>query len=214
MTDSLLDASRNRPMNLPTGIIVAGGSSRRMGQDKALLPYPGADPPRTFLEQLIHVLTFSCSEVFIVTRDQEQASRYAHTGAKIILDRIPGGGPLVGLYSGLLAIHTASAIVVAVDMPFIEPTLPAFMLTLYEEGSALVPLVNGIPQVLLAIYPRSLLPLIEELIQQGQRSLRSLLDSAPVHYIEEAQLRLVDPQLRSFVVVNTPGDLASHAGKV
>jgi len=67
--------------------------------------------------------------------------------------------------------------------------------------------VEGIPQVLLALYPRSILPQIETLLRQGKHAPRALLEIAPVHYIEEAQLRQVDPQLRSFVGINTPQDL-------
>jgi molybdenum cofactor guanylyltransferase len=67
--------------------------------------------------------------------------------------------------------------------------------------------VNAVPQVLLALYPRTILPLIEERLQQGRRDLRCLLEVAPVQYIEEAELRKVDPELRSFVNLNTPEEL-------
>ena len=70
----------------------------------------------------------------------------------------------------------------------------------------LVPIVNAIPQVLFAVYPRAILPLIEERLQAGRRDPRSLLDIASVDYIDEAQLRGIDPQLRSFVNMNTPED--------
>jgi len=178
-----------------------------MGADKALLPYPGGDAPRSFLAQLIHTLDSCCSEVVIVVRDQEQASRYAHAGAEIVLDTLPGGGPLVGLASGLQAISTEHALLVAVDMPFVTSQLLAFMILHYQEGIMLVPLVNGHPQVTLAIYPHSILPIIEDLIGQGRRDLRSLLEVAPVSYIDGEELRVVDPQLRSFEKVNTPEEL-------
>jgi molybdopterin-guanine dinucleotide biosynthesis protein A len=71
----------------------------------------------------------------------------------------------------------------------------------------LVPLANDVPQVLLALYPHSILPFIEERIRQGRRDPRSLLEIAPVQYISEEQLRQVDPHLRSFINVNTPGEL-------
>lgn len=198
-----------------SGIILAGGSSRRMGRDKALLPYPGDSgyagdlkKPWTFLDQLVHVLSACCSEVLIVARDGEQASRYAYTGRRVVLDSIPGGGPLVGLASGLEASSSPSALLVAVDMPFVVPRLLAFLFSLYQDETILLPRVNGYPQVTLAIYPRSILPLIDDLIRQGRRDLRSLVDvDMSVRYVDEEELRRVDPSLRSFTGINTPEEL-------
>ena len=210
MDESLIEATRNSARaGSPSGIILAGGSSRRMGKDKALLPYPGnpAEPPTTFLEHLIAVLDYCCSEVFVVARNQEQASWYIHVDAQVVLDSIPAGGPLVGLYSGLQAISMPYAILAAVDMPFVTPAVLAHMLLHYRDDTILVPRVNGYPQVTLAIYPRSILPLIEDRMRQGRRDLRSLLDDARVRYIEGELLRAVDPALRSFVSINTPGEL-------
>ena len=113
----------------------------------------------------------------------------------------------MGLYSGLSVIHAQRALVVAVDMPFIRPSLVAFLLSQPQSDSLLVPLVNNIPQVLLALYPRATLPLIERLLQQGRHDPRSLLNVAPVQYIEETRLRSVDPDLRSFININTPQEL-------
>jgi len=193
---------------LPTsGIILAGGSSSRMGRDKALLPLPG-NQAVTFIEYLASLLSASCAETLIVARDQAPATGYAFPGVGITFDKAPGYGPLMGLYSGLSAIHTQLALVVAVDMPFVQPALLSFLLSQpLAPHTLLVPVVHNVPQVLLAVYPRSVLPLIEELIQQGRRDLRCLLEVAPVQYIEEAQLHQVDPQLRSFINVNTPEEL-------
>jgi molybdopterin-guanine dinucleotide biosynthesis protein A len=69
------------------------------------------------------------------------------------------------------------------------------------------------PQVLLAVYPRAVLPSIEGRLREGRRDPRSLLEVAPVRYIDEAQLRQVDPELRSFINVNTPGELSIYAQK-
>jgi molybdopterin-guanine dinucleotide biosynthesis protein A len=190
-----------------TGIILAGGSSSRMGRDKALLLLPG-NQAVTFIENLASLLIASCAETLIVARDQAQASGYAFPGVRIIFDKTPDHGPLVGLYSGLSASRTQHALVVAVDMPFVQPAVVSFLLSQpLAPHTLLVPVVQDVPQVLLAMYPRSLLSLIEELIQQGRRDLRCLLEVAPVQYIEEVQLRQVDPQLRSFINVNTPEEL-------
>lgn len=189
------------------GIILAGGHSRRMGRDKALLPLPNTRQG-TFVGYLTDLLTPLCSEVVLVVRDEKQATEYTkHTGIRIVTDRVPDIGPLMGLYSGLRAIQASHALVMAVDMPFVQPAIVAFLLAQALNEALLVPIVDGVPQVLLAVYPRTILPLLEERLQAGRRDPRSLLEVAPVHYIKEAQLRTIDPQLRSFVNVNTPQDL-------
>ncbi len=195
------------------GIILAGGFSRRMGRDKALLTVPGQEQV-TFVEHLIGLLTTVCSEVVLVTRDEDQATSYTKyltaqeaRSVRIVNDKVPAAGPLMGLYSGLSTLQASHALVTAVDMPFVQKDMLAFLLSYPLDESLLIPVVDGVPQVLLALYPRSILPTLETCLQHGRRDLRSLLAIAPVQYIEEAQLRKVDPLLRSFANVNTPGDL-------
>jgi molybdenum cofactor guanylyltransferase len=187
-------------------IILAGGRSTRMGSNKAFLPLPGKER-LTFIEHLVSTLTALCSETILVARDAADAANYVLPGVRVVTDKAPDQGPLMGLYSGLSAIHTQRALVVAVDMPFILPALVTFLLSQPQSDSLLVPLVNNVPQVLLALYTRTILPLIEQLLQQGRHDPRSLLDAAPVQYIEETQLCSVDPDLRSFININTPEEL-------
>jgi molybdenum cofactor guanylyltransferase len=186
-------------------IILAGGRSSRMGTDKALLPLSIA-PHSTFLAHLAATFISLCDEVLLVARDEAQAARYSIIAAdiRIITDRVPNYGPLMGIASGLSAMQAAKALVVAVDMPFAQANLVSWFLVHARGDAITVPVVNAVPQVLFAVYPRSLLPSIETSIAQGRRSPRSLLTSVPVQYIQEAQLRLLDPQLRSFINVNTP----------
>jgi len=190
-----------------TGIILTGGQSRRMGQDKALLPIPGAEQT-TFSAHLVSLLAPLCAEVLLVARDQAAAADYAAlAGARIVTDQIPGVGPLLGLYSGLCETHTSHAIILAVDMPFVQPAMLSYLLSLPRQEAIIVPIVNDVPQVLFAIYPRGILPIIAARLGEGRRDPRSLLDVAPVEYLDEAQLRQVEPTLRSFVGVNTPEEL-------
>jgi molybdenum cofactor guanylyltransferase len=101
--------------------------------------------------------------------------------------------------------------VLAVDHPLITLDLLSWLGSFPATEEALIPLVQGAPQVLLARYPRSFLPAIEECLRQGKRGPRALLDVAPVHFLDEELVRTIDPDLRSFLNVNTPEDLA-HAG--
>ncbi|HCI80116.1 MAG TPA: hypothetical protein DHW02_10555 [Ktedonobacter sp.] len=201
-----------------------------MGSDKALLALPEAIHRGTtrdeaihrhstkdeaihrgtFVEYLTGMLANVCDEVIIVARDEAQAAQLARiprisstVRARVIHDLIPDTGPLMGLYTGLSAIRHTHALVTAVDMPLIQPELVTFLLSLPRANALLIPRVQNAPQVLLAVYPRSILPLIKERLDAGRRDPRSLLEVVPVHYIEEEQLRNVDPELRSFVNVNT-----------
>lgn len=191
------------------GIILAGGQSRRMGKNKALLPLPGNEQI-TFVEHLARMLVACCSEVLLVVRDQDATHAYnALPNVCVVLDKTPGHGPLMGLYSGLSEICSSHALVLAVDMPFIQPEMLAFLLAQPLTDRLLIPVVHAVPQVLCAIYPRSILPVIEERLQQGRRDPRSLLDATSVTYIDEARLCEIDPQLRSFININTPEELRS-----
>ena len=198
-----------------SGILLAGGRSSRMGKDKALLPLPGKQD-HSFVEHLASLLALSCREVLLVVRDSAQALEYeAHVPGevRILIDEIPGAGPLMGLYTGLKAMHPSSshALVLAVDMPFVQPALISFLLSQPLTEALLIPRVEQKPQVLLAVYPRTALQSVEACLKEGRRDLRSLLKVCPVRYLEEAQLRAVDPQLRSFVNVNTPEELQRSA---
>jgi molybdopterin-guanine dinucleotide biosynthesis protein A len=191
-----------------------------MGRDKALLPLRVGESPgqfsveaaaiaeqQTFVARLATLLRTRCSEVILVARDEEQGRHYALPGVRIVADVEADIGPLMGLYSGLQAIEATHALVAAVDMPFVQPAMLDYLLAQRLDEAIVVPRVEQIPQVLLAVYPRALLPLIEERLRAGRRDPRSLLEKARVHYLEEAQLRCIDPDLRSFVNVNTPEEL-------
>src|SRR6185312_3621289 len=98
---------------IPSGIILAGGHSRRMGQNKALLPHPG-NQPITFVGHLASILGPLCSEVLIVARDEAHATGFMLPGVRVVFDLVPGSGPLMGLYTGLKAMTTQHALVAAV----------------------------------------------------------------------------------------------------
>ncbi len=178
-----------------------------MGKNKALLPFPG-NQAVTFVEHLVSLLVECCVETLIVARDNAHISDYTLPGVRVTYDQTPGFGPLMGLYSGMSAMNTERALVVAVDLPFVQPALLSFLLSQpLIPDTLLVPLVHDVPQVLLAIYPLSVLPLIMEQLRRGRRDLRCLLEVAPVQFIEEAQLLEIDPLLCSFVNINTPEEL-------
>ncbi len=181
-----------------------------MGQDKALLSFR-SPRAQTFLEVQISTLLTYCAGLLLVVRDRSQAEQYRSlvpSSIRFVLDQQSDMGPLMGLYSGLHACSTTHALVTAVDTPLLQPALLALLLEQPRTEEMLVPVVENVPQVLLALYPRSLLPSIEERLQSGRRDPSSLLQTAPVRFLYEPQLRVVDPDLRSFANINTPEDFA------
>ena len=193
------------------GIVLAGGRSRRMGRNKALLPLPD-DSSLTFVERLASLLAEICSEILLVARDETNGKEYLSVSRKqnwrLVYDQIPDQGPLMGLYSGLQASTFSHALVLAVDLPFVQPALLSWLSAFPLTDKVLLPRVQGIPQVLLARYPRAILPTIEDCLRAGRRDPRALLEKVVVRFLEEDQLREVDPGLRSFVNINTPEDFS------
>lgn len=191
------------------GIILAGGRSRRMGRNKALLESPGGSH-LTFVEHLASQLAQQCPEVLLVARDQTSGEEYLSASAnqnwRMVYDQVPNQGPLMGLFSGLQATVFSHALVLAVDLPFAQPALLSWLCAFPLAAEVLVPRVQGIPQVLLARYPRAMLPAIEECLRAGRRDPRALLEKVPVRFLEEEQLRELDPELCSFRNINTPED--------
>jgi len=182
--------------------ILAGGRSRRMGTDKALLLLDGTP----LIEHVIARLRPLIPEILIVG---DPAGAYGCFGVPVISDPSPDQGPLAGIRTALMNTDAPLVFCCACDMPFLETALVGHLLALAERGAAaVVPWVRGEPEPLCAVYAREALPVIEDVLASGRRSIRDILDKMPMRYIEEDDLRHYDPELRSFVNVNTPDDLA------
>ncbi len=183
-----------------SGIVLAGGQSRRMGRDKATLPFGGT----TLVAWSVHRLSSVCAEIVVVARDTADCPG---CGARVVGDRWPGWGPLGGLVTGLETTTTGYAAVIACDLPFVEPVLLLGLAGLARAGwDAVVPSVSEGPQPLCAIYRRNVGQPAEALLRTGGRSLHELLTSPilRVCHVPEWMLREWDPALQSFENLNTP----------
>lgn len=182
-----------------SGIVLAGGQSRRMGRDKADLPFGGT----SLVCWVVGRLAPACVEVIVVARD---AADCVGCGVRVIGDRWPGWGPLGGLVTGLDAVATPYAAVVACDLPFVEPALLLGLAGLAPDWDAVVPQIGDRAQPLYAVYRHSVGPTAEALFRRGGRSLHDLLATPDLRvcYVAEETLREWDPALRSFDNINTP----------
>ena len=198
-----------------TGIILAGGQSRRMGIDKAFIEFRG----QTLIERVIGTLRSMCDAIVIVANDREP---YARLDAQVVPDSVPDFGPLAGLHAGLNAMRSELGVVVAVDMPFLNPNLLRAMIAAAEGWDAVIPALGDLSaeaiqhhrakdldmHPLHAVYRRTCIPIIQATIDRGDRRLNAFFNNARVRYFSADEIRLRDPGLRSLINVNDPDELA------
>jgi molybdopterin-guanine dinucleotide biosynthesis protein A len=186
-----------------SGIVLAGGRSRRLGIDKANLTFDD----RTLLEIVIDRLSSICPQV-IVASGSRSAQDIPGLQVKFVSDTIPGAGPLAGVQAGLAVAPTAFSLVVACDMPFLNLPLLEYMAGLPRRYQALLPRAADGWHPLHAVYARSCLPAIESLLARGSNSMEELLSRLDVRTLSEEELRRYDPEGLSLFNLNSQQDLA------
>jgi len=179
---------------------MAGGKSRRMGRDKAWIDLGDGRP---IVRRVIDVMSEVADEVFIVANDE----RYASLGLRVVPDRYPDGGALGGIATGIGAASHDRVLVAACDMPFLRPEVFRLLVERSEGYDAVVPRVGGEQETLHALYTKACLPAIERALASGKMRVISFFDDVRLRTLDEAELRTVDPELRSFTNVNTPEEL-------
>jgi molybdopterin-guanine dinucleotide biosynthesis protein A len=184
-----------------TGVILAGGSSRRMGRDKGSLPIDG----RASLQRVAEAVSGVCAELVIASGPNPRLSL---PGLRPIWVPDPPGtsGPLAGIVAGLQAASNQAVLVVACDMPLLRPEVLVDLLDLAHDCDAVIPRLAGTPQPLHAAYSRDCLSTARALLSLGARSLGELLARLRVRYVDDRHYRGLDPEGLSWFNMNTPDD--------
>lgn len=185
-----------------SAIVLAGGESRRLGTKKHLLEFGG----QTLLQIIVDRLAQVSDDIVIVTSPRDVVALDV-SGARVIADDIPGRGPLSGLHAGLQAATSDRALLVASDMPFLSVPLLNHLPQLRPTADAVVPKIAGEPEPLLAVYARTCLPVVEELLTRDGASMRDLLPRVNTYLVPEDEIRSFDPAGLSWFNLNTPGDV-------
>lgn len=185
-----------------TGVLLAGGKSTRMGQDKRFLPIGD----RTLLERGLCTLRSLLQHVCIVIA---QDSPFLSANVSVLRDVVAHCGSLGGLYTGLREAPTPHIFLAACDMPFLNVNLIRYMIGLKEQADIIVPSWNNRLQPTHAIYSKRCAPILEDMIRMRQVKIQDAFQhpSLAVRFMTEGEVRKFDPEGRSFLNINTPGDL-------
>ncbi len=184
-----------------TGIILAGGRNLRMGENKAFLTIQGErliDRTQALLVQLFE-------EILLVTN-----SPLDYLGLKVrtVADLLPGKGSLGGIYTGLFHASASHAFVVACDMPFLNRPLIQYLQGLAKGYDIVIPRTPDGLQPLHAIYSQRCLPFMEKLLQRDNLRILDFFPKVRKREVLPEEMLPFDPELKSFMNINTPEDLA------
>ena len=183
-----------------TAVIIAGGQSRRMRREKALIEVGGL----CLIEYVLHALTPLFSEIFINANSPETYKRF---GVPVIQDLLPDSGPLGGIHAALSAARSEYVFCVACDMPLLQPPLIRLMQQQVVGYDALVPHTADGFHPLHAIYATRCIGDIEKLLQERIFKVSALFAHIQTKFFDEPEIRRIDPELRSFLNLNTQEEL-------
>ena len=202
LVERLLGASASK--RELTGVLLAGGRSRRMGEDKAALQFHGAP----LLPQLVERLQSQCTGGVLVVKRQWQQLPALPASARVVDDLLPARAAMGGLYTGLVLAETPFVFLAACDMPFLDPSFIGWLRDLSAAGAdAVLPVRDGRLESLHAIYGHRCLGAIKEALLSGEYRMGGWHGAVRLERVEEPRWRVVCPDGKSFRNINRPEDL-------
>ena len=195
-------------------VVLVGGESRRMGEDKARAELAG----KALVERVLDVVRPLFSELYIGAHDDTALGD--SYGLPTVIDTLPGRGPALGVCSALENARAELVFVVSCDLPMLSANVIEFLASKAEGFDVVVPRIDGRAQTTCAIYSRACLAPLEERLSTGEKKLRSLnrfleeTEGLKVLYVDEDELSLIDNGTQSFADVDTPQELAEAIQKV
>ena len=189
-----------------TGVLIAGGKSRRMGQDKRFLKVDGT----SLIDRTVDVL----EEVFtsVVIALAGPLEHWNARGHPVVFDALPDCGSL-GAYRGLVASPQPKIFAVACDMPFLNPAVIRYMAGLDDGADIVAAKLGSGHQPMHAFYSRRCAPIFERMLTHRRLKIQDVFSHPDfrVKIVPESELTALDPKLLSFRNINTPEDLDSAA---
>ena len=182
-----------------TAIILAGGKSTRMGQEKSLILFSG----KPLIEVLIDKLSRIFNNLMIITNKPDLYKKY---GIEIHTDLLKNHGSLGGIYTGLFYSKTNYNFICACDMPFLNENLIKFMLKKTGSYDIIIAQHNARLEPLSAIYSKSCITPIKEQLSKNNLKITDFFSSVKVKTITENEIMTFDAEGKCFVNINTRED--------
>ena len=194
-----------------TALVLAGGSSRRMGTDKRALSFDD----ESFLNRTIGTARSVTDDVWVLVSsygDYRGLQAALGGNVNVAVDRIPNAGPMSAMAGVLPHLRTELALLLAVDYPLLTPAFLRALLTRYEaqdpRPSVLVPQAEGKWHVTCALYATSLGRTLAQEVDRGERSLWRWLAAMPSTHVAIVDAASMDAgtDAEDLTNVNTPAD--------
>lgn len=181
---------------LISGYVFAGGKSRRMGTDKALLTIE----KQPILLRMIKLIEPFCENVAI----SGQNADYSTFNIEMISDVYSGIGPISGIYSCLNQTANDWNLLISVDVPFVNREMIQYLLSNRDKSDAIIPKHASGVEPLVGLYHKSIFPVVEEMILKGDYKLMNLLAKLNTKYLDCFEILNEYPRL--FHNLNSPDD--------
>jgi molybdopterin-guanine dinucleotide biosynthesis protein A len=183
-----------------SGIILAGGKSQRMGEDKAFIKIS----EKPIIERITELFQKVFKETLIVTLRKDS---YLYLNVGVYEDVFPERGALGGLYTGLFRSNFFNAFAVACDMPFLNKDVINYLCQQADGYDVVVPRTEDGLQPLHALYSKKCLGPIETVLTEEKTRIVDLYPLVRVRMVESREFVSLDPEIQSFVNINTPEEL-------
>ncbi len=180
-----------------TGIILAGGKSSRMGEDKGLLLFKN----KPMIEYLINVLKQTDIPTIIIANNPE----YEKFNLPVYSDIVKDKGPAGGIYTALSHSTSENNIILSCDTPFVSEELISFLIDSHSEHQITIPVYDEKIHPLIGIYNKSLLKIFKKAIGDKNLKMRNIIHSTNLNLIKVPD-RIAENG-KCFININNHNDL-------
>lgn len=187
-----------------SGVLIAGGKSRRMGQDKRFLRVGG----KSVFDRTLSLLMSTFAETIVVLAEPIESLDVR--GCRVVYDAIPNAGSLGGLYTGLTAASHSRIFAVACDLPFLNVEVIRLMVSFDRTADVVVAEFAGQFQPMHAVYSQHCAEFLKGMAERRDLKIQKLFRSEDLRIavLGANEFALIGSGLRSFHNINTPEDLA------